>query len=455
LHRAGIEVILDVVYNHTAEGNADGPTLCFKGLANEIYYTLDQDRAQYANYSGTGNTLNANQPVVRRMIIDSLRYWVAEMHVDGFRFDLASVLARDETGRPLENPPVLWDIESDPVLAGTKLIAEAWDAAGLYQVGTFIGDSWKEWNGQFRDDIRGFVKADTGTVRTLAQRVLGSPDIYGHQEREPEQSINFVTCHDGFTLNDLVSYNKKHNEANGERNRDGSDHNLSWNCGVEGASENADVERLRQRQIKNFLVTLLMPVGVPMLQMGDEIRRSQLGNNNAYCQDNETSWLDWSLLDRHRDLFRFVRTLISHRLRWLEAGGFASFELSLNELLRTAEIEWHGVRLGSPDWTDDSHSIALTLRSGRGLLPCWLHVIFNSYWEALDFDLPAVPKTAVFGWQRWIDTSLDSPDDITNPPTAPLVPGTQYRVAPRAVVALFVRTDGGFGPITKVELKSS
>jgi glycogen operon protein len=455
LHRAGIEVILDVVYNHTAEGNADGPTLCFKGLANEIYYTLDQDRAQYANYSGTGNTLNANQPVVRRMIIDSLRYWVAEMHVDGFRFDLASVLARDETGRPLENPPVLWDIESDPVLAGTKLIAEAWDAAGLYQVGTFIGDSWKEWNGQFRDDIRGFVKADTGTVRTLAQRVLGSPDIYGHQEREPEQSINFVTCHDGFTLNDLVSYNKKHNEANGERNRDGSDHNLSWNCGVEGASENADVERLRQRQIKNFLVTLLMPVGVPMLQMGDEIRRSQLGNNNAYCQDNETSWLDWSLLDRHRDLFRFVRTLISHRLRWLEAGGFASFELSLNELLRTAEIEWHGVRLGSPDWTDDSHSIALTLRSGRGLLPCWLHVIFNSYWEALDFDLPAVPKTAVFGWQRWIDTSLDSPDDITNPPTAPLVPGTQYRVAPRAVVALFVRTDGGFGPITKVKLKSS
>src|SRR5690242_1655724 len=329
LHRAGIEVILDVVYNHTTEGNSGGPTLCFRGLANEVYYILGSDRAHYANYSGTGNTLNANQPIVRRMILDSLRYWVADMHVDGFRFDLASILTRDETGRPLENPPVLWDIESDPVLAGTKLIAEAWDAAGLYQVGTFIGDSWKEWNGRFRDDIRSFVKGDTSTVRALAQRVLGSPDIYGHQEREPEQSINFVTCHDGFTLNDLVSYNEKHNESNGEGNRDGSDHNLSWNCGVEGASDDADVGRLRRRQIKNFFVILLMPVGVPMLQMGDEMRRTQRGNNNAYCQDNDVSWLDWNLLDRHRDLFRFVQTLISHRLRWMEAGDVSRFELSL------------------------------------------------------------------------------------------------------------------------------
>jgi glycogen operon protein len=382
------------------------------------------------------------------MILDSLRYWVVDMHVDGFRFDLASILARDETGRPLENPPVLWDIESDPVLAGTKLIAEAWDAAGLYQVGSFIGDSWKEWNGRFRDDIRGFVKGDNRTVRALAQRVLGSPDIYGHQEREPEQSINFATCHDGFTLNDLVSYNEKHNEANGEGNRDGSDHNLSWNCGVEGVSDDADVERLRWRQIKNFFVILLIPVGVPMLQMGDEIRRSQRGNNNAYCQDNEISWLDWSLLDRHRDLFRFVQTLISHRLRWMEAGDVASFTLSLNELLRSAEIDWHGVRLGSPDWADNSHSIALTLRSGRGRLPFWLHVMFNAYWEALDFDLPPTPATAVAGWQRWIDTSRESPEDIMDPPAAPLVPGTQYRVAPRSVAALFVRTDTRSGPVS-------
>ncbi len=445
LHRAGIEVILDVVFNHTAEGNASGPTLCFRGLANEVYYILDQNRAQYADYSGTGNTLNANQAVVRRMIVDSLRYWVTEMHVDGFRFDLASILSRDETGRPLENPPVLWDIESDPILAGTKLIAEAWDAAGLYQVGSFIGDSWKEWNGRFRDDVRGFVKADAGTVRSLAQRVLGSPDIYGHQEREPEQSINFVTCHDGFTLNDLVTYNEKHNEANCEGNRDGSDRNLSWNCGVEGASEDAAVERLRRRQIKNFFVILLISVGVPMLQMGDEMRRTQRGNNNVYCHDNDVSWLDWGLLDRHRDLFRFVQILISHRLRWMEAGGFASFALSLNELLRNAEIDWHGVELGSPDWADNSHSIALTLRSGRGRLPFWLHVMFNAYWETLDFELPAVPETAVSGWRRWIDTALDSPEDIIEPPAAPLAPGKQYRVMPRSVAALFVRIEARSG----------
>jgi glycogen operon protein len=234
LHRAGIEVILDVVFNHTAEGDHAGPTLCFRGLENAAYYMLQDDRSRYADYSGTGNTLNANQPIVRRLIIDSLRYWVESMHVDGFRFDLASILSRDERGRPLENPPILWDIESDPVLAGTKLIAEAWDAAGLYQVGSFVGDSWKEWNGQFRDDVRSFMKTDRGTVGRLARRLLGSPDIYGGAEREPEKSINFVTCHDGFTLNDLVSYNGKHNEANGEDNRDGSDFNLSWNCGAEG-----------------------------------------------------------------------------------------------------------------------------------------------------------------------------------------------------------------------------
>jgi isoamylase len=440
LHRAGIEVILDVVFNHTAEGNSQGPTLCFRGFANEVYYILDQDRAQYANYSGTGNTLNANQPIVRRMILDSLRYWVVDMHVDGFRFDLASILARDERGRPLENPPVLWDIESDPVLAGTKLIAEAWDAAGLYQVGSFIGDSWKEWNGRYRDDVRRFVKGDGGTVRLLAQRALGSPDIYGHEEREPEQSVNFVTCHDGFTLNDLVSYNNKHNEANGEGNRDGLDENLSWNCGVEGPSDDPAIEQLRLRQIKNFFVILLISVGTPMLQMGDEIGRTQRGNNNAYCQDNEASWLDWSLLDRHRDLHRFVRTLVGHRLRWMGSGSQVGFVLSLNELLRSADIDWHGVRLGSPDWANDSHSIAFTLRSGRYRLPAWLHIMFNAYWEVLAFDLPSAPAAAV-GWQRWIDTSLDAPEDINDPSIAPLVPGTQYRVAPRSVAALFVRTD--------------
>jgi glycogen operon protein len=445
LHRAGIEVILDVVYNHTAEGNAGGPTLCFRGLANEVYYMLDKDRGQYANYSGTGNTLNANHAIVRRMILDSLRYWVAEMHVDGFRFDLAAILSRDESGRPLENPPAPWDIESEPVLAGTKLIAEAWDAAGLYEVGTFVGDSWKEWNGRFRDDVRGFVKGDRGKVGMLAQRVLGSPDIFGHREREPEQSLNFVTCHDGFTLNDLVSYNSKHNEANREGNRDGLDNNSSWNCGIEGPSEDQAVEALRRRQIKNFIVTLLLSLGTPMLLMGDEMRRTQRGNNNAYCQDNEVSWLDWSLLDRHPDLHRFVQTLITRRLRGIEMGGEESFGLSLNQLLRRAQIDWHGVRLGQPDWSDDSHSLACTLRSSARRLPIWLHVMHNAYWEALDFDLPDVPETAVSGWRRWIDTARESPEDIMDPPAAPLVPGTRYPVMPRSMAVLLAHIDADSG----------
>jgi glycogen operon protein len=450
LHRAGIEVILDVVYNHTAEGNAAGPTVCFRGLANEVYYTLENDHAQYANYSGTGNTLNANRAIVRRMILDSLRYWVAEMHVDGFRFDLAAILARDETGRPLENPPALWDIESDPVLAGTKLIAEAWDAAGLYQLGNFAGDAWKEWNGRFRDDVRGFLKGDAGGVRLIAQRVLGSPDIFGGREREPEQSVNFITCHDGFTLNDLVSYNTKHNEANGEGNRDGMDDNRSWNCGTEGPSDDVEVEALRRRQVKNFLVVMLTSIGTPMLQMGDEMRRTQRGNNNAYCHDDEIGWLDWSLLERHADLHRFVRTLIAHRLRWvewIEVNRQASeVTLSLNELLRRAEIDWHGIRLGQPDRADDSHSLACTIRSGPGHVPFWLHLMFNAYWEALEFELPAVPDTALSGWRRWIDTARESPEDIADSPAAPLVPEPHYRVMPRSVAALFVRIDARVAP---------
>ena len=288
LHRAGIEVILDVVFNHTAEGDARGPTFCFKGLQNDAYYILEPDPSRFANYSGTGNTLNANHPVVRRLIVDSLRYWVESMHVDGFRFDLASILSRDESGQPIANPPVLFDIETDPVLAGTKLIAEAWDAAGLYQVGGFVGDFWKEWNGRFRDDVRAFVMGDRGMVPRLASRLLGSPDLYGHEEREAEQSINFVTCHDGFTLNDLVSYDHKHNEANGEDNRDGANDNRSWNCGVEGPSADPGIEALRQRQVKNFLAINLLALGTPMILMGDEVRRTQQGNNNAYCHDNET-----------------------------------------------------------------------------------------------------------------------------------------------------------------------
>src|SRR6185369_6492408 len=258
-------------------------------------------------------TLNANHPIVRRMIVDSLRYWVEEMHVDGFRFDLASILSRDSTGHPLPNPPVLWDIESEPALAGTKLIAEAWDAAGLYQVGSFIGDAWKEWNGRFRDDVRSFFRGEDGTVTRLADRMLGSPDVYGHKGREAEASVNFVTCHDGFSMNDLVSYNHKHNEANGEDNRDGADDNRSWNCGVEGPTDDPAIERLRNRQVKNMLTVTLLSLGVPMMLMGDEVRRTQGGNNNAYCLDDESNWFDWSLVEKHADLLRFVSLLIARR----------------------------------------------------------------------------------------------------------------------------------------------
>ncbi|HEX5107256.1 MAG TPA: glycogen debranching protein GlgX [Vicinamibacterales bacterium] len=432
LHRAGIEVILDVVFNHTSEGGSDGPTFCYRGLANDTYYILEPDSSRYADYTGCGNTLNANQPIVRRLIQDSLRYWVTQMHVDGFRFDLASILTRDEAGHPLPNPPVLWDIESDPLLAGTKLIAEAWDAAGLYQVGRFVGDAWQEWNGRFRDDVRSFVKGDGGSVSGIATRLLGSPDVYGHKEREAEHSINFVTCHDGFTLNDLVSYDRKHNEANGEGNRDGADDNRSWNCGAEGATDDPAVEALRNRQTKNFLALLFLSAGTPMLLMGDEVRRTQRGNNNAYCQDSDLSWFDWSLLERHADVLRFVRALTAFRQRRDVTADKAG--LNLNQLLQQAPIEWHGIQLGRPDWGDQSHALAFTLRSLRGRF--LLHGIFNAYWEPLSFELPAVPERDPQRWRRCIDTSLPSGEDIFAWDAAPAVDQASYTAEARSVVLL-------------------
>jgi isoamylase len=426
LHRAGLEVILDVVFNHTAEGGQDGPTLCHRGLANDIYYILGNDKSQYADYTGCGNTLNANQPIVRRLIQDSLRYWVTQMHVDGFRFDLASVLSRDERGHPLPNPPVLWDIESDPQLAGTKLIAEAWDAAGLYQVGHFVGDSWQEWNGRFRDDVRRFLKGDCGSVSGVATRLLGSPDLFGHEEREAEQSIHFAACHDGFTLNDLVSYNRKHNEANGENNRDGSDDNLSWNCGAEGPSAEVAIESLRNRQVKNFLALTLLAVGTPMLLMGDEVRRTQHGNNNAYCQDNEISWFDWTLLDRHRDVHRLVKELIAFRQR---RDVVREGTMTLNELLVRGDLDWHGTSLNFPDWNERSHSLAFTLRSLHSRF--LLHGMLNAYWEPLSFELPA--PTSEHRWRRCVDTALASPDDVRRWEEAPMVESATYVVQPRAI----------------------
>jgi glycogen operon protein len=436
LHRAGIEVILDVVYNHTAEGGHDGPTLCFRGIDNPNYYILDPaDRGRYADYTGCGNTLNANHPVVRRMILDSLRYWVTQMHVDGFRFDLASILARDAAGRVLPNPPVLWDIESDPALAGTKLIAEAWDAAGLYQVGSFVGDAWKEWNGRFRDDARDFFRGAPGSLARFADRLLGSHQVYGHKAREAEQSVNFVTCHDGFTLNDLVTYDRKHNEANGEGNRDGADDNRSWNCGAEGPTDDPAVEALRNRQVKNFLAATLLSLGVPMILMGDEVRRTQGGNNNNYCHDDESNWFDWSLVERHADVHRFVKLLLARRLT--RDVTHEQQRTSLTEWIASANKAWHGVKLHRPDWAGNSHCVAFGAEVRRERLT--VHLILNAYWEPLEFELP--PAAAGGGpWRRWIDTSLPSPQDIIEWQAAPPVTGGTYRAGPRSVVMLYAQT---------------
>jgi glycogen operon protein len=431
LHKARIEVILDVVYNHTAEGGGGGPMLSFRGIDNPTYYLLDPDRASYSNYSGTGNTLNANHPVVRRLIVDSLRYWVREMHIDGFRFDLASILARDSSGHPLPNPPVLWDIETEPSLAGTKLIAEAWDAAGLYQVGHFVGDSWKEWNGRFRDDFRDFFRGEPGAVARIADRFIGSPGMFGHEEREVEQSVNFITCHDGFTLNDLVSYDEKHNEANGESNRDGANDNRSWNCGVEGPSDDPAVEALRNRQAKNMMTATLLSLGVPMFVMGDEVRRTQGGNNNAYCQDNEISWFDWSLVSRHAGLLRFVRLLIARRL--MRSAEGERKRVSLNRLVRDARHAWHGERLNQPDWSGESRTLALTAEMSSAALS--IHVMFNAHWEDRKFELPGTD--AASPWHRWIDTALDSPEDINAWESAPPIHEAVYSLAGRSIVVLF------------------
>jgi isoamylase len=351
---------------------------------------------------------------------------VQVMHVDGLRFDLASILVRDASGRLLEYPSTLWSIETDPELVDTKLIAEPWDAAGLYQVGTFIGDRWKEWNGRFRDDVRSFIRGDDGSAVHMPNRILASPDLYEHEQREPEQSINFVTCHDGFTLNDLVSYNEKHNEANGENNRDGHNHNISWNCGVEGPTDDPAIERLRNQQVKNLLLLTLTSIGVPMLLMGDEVRRTQLGNNNAYCQDNELGWFDWSLLEKHADVHRFVKLLNQWRLHGTPDRDPRT---TLTQFLHASRIEWHGVKLYQPDFGHHSHSLAVSARGRRG----HIHLMFNSYWEPLAFELP--PRWSE-PWRRIVDTALESPRDIVLPEDAEPVTSKTYLVAARSSVML-------------------
>lgn len=427
-HEADIEVILDVVFNHTAEGNELGPTLSFRGIDNAIYYWLDGDRRYYRDFTGTGQTINAAHPVVRDLILDALRYWVMEMHVDGFRFDLASVLGRDRYGHVLADAPLLERIAEDPILRDTKLIAEAWDASGAYQVGSFADRRWAEWNGRFRDDVRHFWRGDDDSMGRFASRIAGSSDIYYCSGKGPECSVNFVTCHDGFTLNDLVSYARKHNEANGEDNRDGVQENLSCNYGQEGETDDPAINEARSRQIRNFLLTLAISRGVPMLLAGDEFRRTQHGNNNAYCQDNPTSWLDWSLLSRNQDLFRFTRGLLALR---------RAYPVLRKEAFYTPDdLQWFAPNGTAPDWSDTSQ------RSLACLVHCdsnsCLYLMFNAATEATSFVLPRLPKP--MAWHLAVDTGRATPDDVYPPgQEQPIGQPAEYAMGPRSSAILVAR----------------
>ena len=432
LHQAGIEVILDVVFNHTDEGNHQGPVFSFKGLDNRTYYYLSSDdRQYYYDYTGCGNTFNCNHPVGEMFILDCLRYWVQEMHVDGFRFDEGSVLSRGEDGTPLEHPPVVWAIELDHVLANTKVIAEAWDAAGLYQIGYFPGYRWAEWNGKYRDTIRRFVKGDPGIVGEVASRLTGSADLYQWRQHSPTNSVNFIVAHDGFTLYDLVAYNSKHNEANGEGNRDGIDDNLSWNCGAEGETDDNWVNDLRQRQLKNFATLLLVSQGVPMMVMGDEICRTQYGNNNTYCQDNELNWLNWSFLEKNRDMFRFWKTAIARRRHFKELVRPRYFTGAINER-GVADITWHGPQLYQPAWNDpESRTLAFTLGGFDGDPD--VHIMMNMHWDSVEFQLPDI---AGCKWYRSLDTALPSPHDITLVGQEEPIDVSSYLLTARSIVIL-------------------
>ncbi|MCF7993428.1 MAG: glycogen debranching protein GlgX [Chromatiaceae bacterium] len=403
LHRAGIGVILDVVYNHTAEGGAEGPIINFKGMGNEVFYHLDfNDRSQYRDYTGCGNTVNCNHPLVTRFLIDSLHYWARDMHVDGFRFDLASAMARGEDGEPQYHAPVLWSVELSPELGRAHIIAEAWDAAGLYQVGDFPGFRWAEWNGNYRDVMRAFVRGDGGLIGDVATRIAGSSDLYQSRGRRPANSINLITCHDGFTLHDLVSYDEKHNQANGEDNRDGHNHNLSWNGGVEGPTDDQAILALRQQQARNFVALLLLSQGVPMLLAGDELLRTKQGNNNTYCQDNELSWIDWRLADENRTMLAFTRAMIAfrHRHATLRRDRFLTGQPTREDGI--PDIRWHGTKLDTPLWDDPGTRVLAFTLAGLEPHEPHLHVIMNMWKEPKEFELPPMPSRR---WYNAIDTA--------------------------------------------------
>ncbi len=440
LHRNGIEIILDVVFNHTAEGNERGPTISFRGLDNKTYYMLTPD-GYYWNFSGTGNTLNCNNPIVRNMVLDCLRYWASEYHIDGFRFDLAAILGRDPNGYPLPNPPLLETLAYDPVLAKCKLIAEAWDAGGLYQVGTFPAyGRWAEWNGKYRDAVRRFIKGDDGMVGDLAQRLQGSPDLY--HGRGTTASVNFVTCHDGFTLYDMVAYNSKHNEANGEGNNDGANDNHSWNCGWEGPSTDPAVNALRRQQIKNALSILMMSQGVPMILMGDEVARTQQGNNNTYCHDNELNWFDWSLTRENADLLRFTRNLIAFRHAHPALRSRDHFQNRDYVNSGYPDISWHGTQAWNADWSGSSKVLAFMLcgqhAKGGTVSDDYIYVATNTYWEGLLFELPAPPEG--MRWHVFANTGMPSPEDIYEPGQEPVLENQRhFLLGPRSTVILVGR----------------
>jgi isoamylase len=430
-HRAGIEVILDIVLNHTAENDELGPTIGLRGIENSIFYMLQEnERRYYKDFTGTGNTLNANHPVVRELVTSVLRYWVMHMHVDGFRFDLASVLGRDEHGNILRDAPLLEGIAEDPILRDVKIIAEAWDAGGAYQVGDFSTKRWTEWNGRFRDDVRRFWVGDAGMLGLFASRICGSSDLYQSSGKSPASSLNFITAHDGFTLNDLVSYKQKHNTENGEFNRDGTDANYSDNCGVEGPSQDPGVEGMRNRLIKNFLLTLFVSRGVPMLLGGDEIRRTQRGNNNAYCQDNEVSWFDWRLLEEHQQIHRFTRGMIAFRR--------AHPVLRKETFYTDADVKWFAPSGAIPDWSDRRQKSLACLILGQTEPDLFL--LFNADTRAVDFSIPALPAGKI--WRLAVDTSRTAPEDLFDPGSEPSLQGQiSHRLEPRSSAILL--TDSG------------
>jgi glycogen operon protein len=440
LHKAGIEVILDIVFNHTAEGSETGPTISFRGLDNSIYYMLNENHRYYQNFSGCGNTMNCNHPVVRTFIMDCLRYWVMDMHVDGFRFDLGSILGRDRNGNLMENPPTLERIAEDPVLSATKIIAEAWDAGGAYQVGWFPGGRWAEWNDKYRDEVRKYWRSDPKETRHLATRLSGSSDLYLRDGRKPFHSINFITSHDGFTLNDLVSYNEKHNNDNGENSRDGSDNNLSYNYGQEGYTDDPIISSIRLRQLKNFFATLMISLGTPMILGGDEIGRTQQGNNNAYCQDNEISWYDWSLLEKNKSLYHFVKEMIAFRLRHpglMRPEFFTGRNGSYNGI---PDISWFNEDGVSPNWEEIGYFLAFCIDGSRAETLADrddndFYFMFNGSCNTQDFIM--VPAPSKKQWVRVVDTGLASPNDIMPLGSEKVLPSQQiYSVKARSMVIM-------------------